>query len=89
MFTWWSGWLMKELVDAGMLADVSSIWEKQGDAYSDGVKEAFTFDGKQYGVPLNLAYWVTFYNKNTFEKHKLDVPKTWDDFTGDLRQAQG
>ena len=36
MFSWWSGWLMKELVDAGMLADVSSIWEKQGDAYSSG-----------------------------------------------------
>jgi multiple sugar transport system substrate-binding protein len=89
MFTWWSGWLMKELVDAGMLADVSSIWEKQGDAYSSGVKDAFTFDGKQYGVPLNLAYWVTFYNKHTFEKHKLDVPKTWDDFTGICDKLKG
>ena len=82
MFSWWSGWLMKELVDAGMLADVSSIWEKNGDAYSAGLRDAFTFDGKQYGVPLNVAYWVTFYNKHTFEKHKLDVPKTWDEFTG-------
>jgi ABC-type glycerol-3-phosphate transport system substrate-binding protein len=82
MFSWWSGWLMKELVDAGMLADVSSIWQKNGSAYSDGLKNAFTFDGKQYGVPLNVAYWVTFYNKHTFAKHKVDVPKTWDEFTG-------
>jgi multiple sugar transport system substrate-binding protein len=82
MFSWWSGWLMKELVDAGMLADVSSIWQKNGDAYSAGLKDAFTFDGKQYAVPLNIAYWVTFYNKHTFEKHKLEVPKTWDEFTG-------
>ena len=82
MFSWWSGWLMKELVDANMLADVSSIWHKNGSAYSDGLRDAFTFEGKQYGVPLNVAYWVTFYNKHTFEKHKLDVPKTWEEFTG-------
>jgi multiple sugar transport system substrate-binding protein len=82
MFSWWSGWLMKELVDAGMLADLSPIWEKEGGAYSPGVREALTFDGKQYGVPLNIAYWVTLYNKHTFDKHKVDVPKTWDEFTG-------
>jgi multiple sugar transport system substrate-binding protein len=82
MFSWWSGWLMKELVDAGMLADVSSIWQKNGSVYSAGLRDAFTFDGKQYGVPLNVAYWVTYYNMHTFEKHKLDVPKTWEEFTG-------
>jgi multiple sugar transport system substrate-binding protein len=82
MFSWWSGWLMKELVDAGMLADVSSIWEENGSAYSAGLRDALTFDGKQYGVPLNVAYWVTFYNKHTFDKHKVDVPTTWDEFTG-------
>jgi ABC-type glycerol-3-phosphate transport system substrate-binding protein len=82
MFSWWSGWLMKELVDAGMLADVSSIWQKNGSAYSDGLRQAFTFDGKQYGVPLNVAYWITYYNKHTFDKYKLDVPTTWDEFTG-------
>jgi ABC-type glycerol-3-phosphate transport system substrate-binding protein len=81
MFSWWSGWLMKELVDASMLADVSSIWEREGSAYSDGLKEAFTFDGKQYGVPLNVAYWPTFYNKRVFREQGLEVPTTWDEFT--------
>src|ERR1700754_2025056 len=33
MFSWWSGWLMKELVDANMLADVTPIWQKNGSAY--------------------------------------------------------
>jgi ABC-type glycerol-3-phosphate transport system substrate-binding protein len=88
MFSWWSGWLMKELVDAGMLADVSSIWQAQGDAYSPGVRDALTFDGKQYGVPLNIAYWVTFYNKHTFDEHKVDVPTTWDEFTGACEQLK-
>jgi multiple sugar transport system substrate-binding protein len=82
MFSWWSGWLMKELVDAGMLTDVSSIWQKNGAAYSAGLKDAFTFQGKQYAVPLNIAYWVTFYNKHTFAKHKLQAPTTWDEFIG-------
>jgi len=80
MFSWWSGWLMKELVDASMLADVSSIWEREGSAYSAGLKDAFTFDGKQYGVPLNVAYWPTFYNKRVFRENGLEVPRTWDEF---------
>jgi ABC-type glycerol-3-phosphate transport system substrate-binding protein len=88
MFSWWSGWLMKELVDAGMLADVSSIWQQNGSAYSAGLREALTFDGKQYGVPLNISYWVTFYNKHTFDKHKVDVPTTWDEFTGACEQLK-
>lgn len=82
MFTWWSGWLMKDLVSKGMLADLSSIWQQNASAYSPDVREAFTFNGKQYGVTLNLAYWVTFYNKQVFAQHGLSAPTTWDEFTG-------
>jgi ABC-type glycerol-3-phosphate transport system substrate-binding protein len=80
LFSWWSGWLMKELVDASMVADVSTIWQENGDVYSEGLRDAFTFDGKQYGIPLNVSYWPTFYNKKTFEKHGVEVPTTWDEF---------
>jgi multiple sugar transport system substrate-binding protein len=89
LFSWWSGWLMKELVDTSMLADVSSIWERNADAYSDGLKEAFTFDGKQYGVPLNVAYWPTFYNIRTFRENRLEVPRTWDEFTNVCETLKG
>ena len=80
LFSWWSGWLMKELVDTSMVADVTSIWGENGDVYSEGLRDAFTFEGKQYGIPLNVSYWPTFYNKKTFAKHGVEVPTTWDEF---------
>jgi multiple sugar transport system substrate-binding protein len=85
LYTWWSGWLMKEIVDAGFATDVTSLWQKHGAAYSKGVRAAFTFNGKTYGAPLLLAYWVVFYNKHVFAEHKLTPPKTWAQFTRILK----
>ena len=81
MFTWWSGYRMKDLVDAGLIADVSDIWQKYVDAgtYSESLASAFSFDGKTYAIPSNLAYWGVFYNKAVFEKYGLEVPTTWQD----------
>src|SRR5436853_4640815 len=63
LFTWWSGYRMKDLVDAGLVADVSDIWKKYVDAgkYSASLANAYTFDGKIYAVPVNIAWWVVFY----------------------------
>jgi multiple sugar transport system substrate-binding protein len=81
IFTWWSGYRMKDLVDAGLVADVSDLWKKYTDAglYSPSLASAYTFDGKIYGIPDLVAYWVVFYNKKTFEKAGVEVPKTWAD----------
>ena len=81
MFTWWSGYRMKDLVDAGLIADVSDIWKKYVDAgtYSESLASAFSFDGKAYAIPSNLAYWGVFYNKAVFKKYGLEVPTTWQD----------
>ncbi len=80
MFTWQSNQLMKDIVSAGFLADVSDSWKKQGDAYSADLKKQFTFGGKTYGAPLYTAPWVVFYNKQVFDKYQLKPPTTWDDF---------
>lgn len=81
LFTWWSGYRMKDLVDAGLVADVSDIWQKYIDAgtYSPSLASAFSFDGKAYAIPNNLAYWVVFYNKKVFEENSLQVPTTWEE----------
>lgn len=81
LFTWWSGYRMKDLVDAGLVADVSDIWQKYIDAgtYSESLASAFSFDGKAYAIPNNLAYWVVFYNKDVFSEHGLTVPTTWEE----------
>ena len=81
LFTWWSGYRMKDLVDAGLLADVSDIWKKYIDSgkYNASLADPYTFDGKVYGVPDNIAWWVVFYNKKVFAQYNLTPPKTWEE----------
>lgn len=82
LFTWWSGYQMKELVDAGALADLTpqmQDWIKNRGVSSD-VAKAFQFDGRYYGAPFNVAYWIIFYNKHVFDQYNLQPPKTWDEF---------
>ncbi|MCC7447873.1 MAG: extracellular solute-binding protein, partial [Anaerolineae bacterium] len=83
LFTWWSGYRMEDIVKASGAEDLSAIWKKYLDSgeYSKGIADAYTFDGKVYAVPFNVAYWILFYNKSVFEKNSLSLPKTWKDFT--------
>jgi multiple sugar transport system substrate-binding protein len=81
VFTWWSGYRMKDLVDAGLVADVSELWKKYTDAglYNPSLASAYTFDGKIYGIPNLVAYWVVFYNKKVFADNGLTPPTTWEE----------
>jgi ABC-type glycerol-3-phosphate transport system substrate-binding protein len=81
LYSWWSGWLMKEIVDAGYASDVTSIWDKNAAHYSKGVRDSFTFGGKTYGAPLYISYWAVLYNKHVFKDANLTPPKTWAQFT--------
>lgn len=81
LFTWHTGSQMQELVDQKLVADTTDIWSKASSdgLVPEGLIDNYTFEGKQYGVPLNIAYWAMYYNKKIFEKYSLEVPKTWDD----------
>ena len=84
LYSWWSGWLMKDIVDAGLAADISSLWNQNGNAYSANVRSVFTFNGKTYGAPLYFGYWVTLYNTHVFAKYHLRVPTTWAQFMSNV-----
>ena len=81
LFTWHTGSQMEELVEQKLLAETTELWTKaEADKLvPEGLKDNYTIEDKQYGVPLNVAYWAMYYNKSIFEKYKLEVPKTWDD----------
>ncbi|GAA3473106.1 ABC transporter substrate-binding protein [Nonomuraea roseola] len=81
LFTWQTGGLLKEIVGQKQVAETTAIWQeaiKNGDL-SEDVATYYTVDGKQYCVPLNVAYWGMFYNKKIFDKHGLKPPTTWDE----------
>jgi len=81
LFTWWSTYRMKDMIDSGVLAETTSLWDKHGDEFPQGLRDAFTFDGKVYGFPYSVEYWVIWYNKDVFKRYNLQEPKTWDEFT--------
>ncbi|WP_018759604.1 ABC transporter substrate-binding protein [Paenibacillus terrigena] len=92
VFKWWNGFQMKELVDAGYLADMTEQWkEMEKDGVDPSMANTLTFDGKTYGIPAGVHYWVMFYNKKLFNDNGLKAPRTWDEFlaVSDSLKAKG
>lgn len=81
LFTWHTGGQLADLVDQGLVTETTDLWaeaEANG-SVPEGLIDNYTYDGKQYCVPLNVAYWPVYYNKAVFEEYDLEVPETWDD----------
>lgn len=86
LFTWWNGNQLNDLVATGVAADLTPFWDKaiaDGD-YSAAQRELVNVDGKPYGILLNVANWVVFYNTHAFEKAGIAAPPTtWDELMAD------
>ncbi|WP_164247494.1 extracellular solute-binding protein [Streptomyces sp. S4.7] len=81
MIKWASGYYLKSLARTGELSDLSSIWtdyERKGWVTSQA-REAMSYRGSVYGIPLYESYYVLFYNTTLFRKHGLKAPDTWDE----------
>lgn len=74
--------------DAGVLHGVGDfIANDDGfdrDDFFDSLLEAFTYDGKLYGIPKGFTTLGTYYNKDHFETAGAEVPETWEDLRGAL-----
>jgi multiple sugar transport system substrate-binding protein len=63
----------------GSLAELKGV---NAAAYTPSLLEAFSSDGKQYGLPESFSNVVLFYNKTLFDKAGVPVPTadwTWKD----------
>ncbi|MEV0386348.1 ABC transporter substrate-binding protein [Nonomuraea sp. NPDC050643] len=81
LFTWQTGGMLAEIVKQKQVAETTAIWQeaiKAGDLSQD-LLPYYTIGGKQYCVPMNVAYWGMFYNKKVFDKYGLKPPETWED----------
>ena len=80
------GWTlarMQPFAEAGRLYPLNSVFEGDPafrDFLQDGPLEATTFGGKVYGIPLELAAEVIFYNKAIFREAGVKVPATYEEF---------
>jgi len=80
LFTWWSTYRMKDLIDQGLVAETTDLWDKHKAEYAQGLRDAFTFNGQVYGIAYVVEYWGIWYNTEVFAKFKLKPPKTWGEF---------
>jgi multiple sugar transport system substrate-binding protein len=79
LFTWQTGPSLTELVEEDLIAETTDIWTKAVDEgwVSPDLRDSYTVDGEQYCVPMNIAYWVMYYNKDIFAEQGLEEPTTW------------
>ncbi|MFD7232373.1 ABC transporter substrate-binding protein [Streptomyces sp. NPDC059881] len=72
---------LPEFVSQGAVQDI-------GELVGDDVRQKFlpqaveltTLGGKNWAVPFDAAPQAFFYRKDLFEKYKVAVPKTWDEY---------
>ncbi|MFE0133354.1 ABC transporter substrate-binding protein [Streptomyces sp. NPDC059037] len=82
MLKYWSGYRLQDLARTGGVVDLTEQWDSAvGKGWVEpSLRTAFTYRDRVYALPMNLAYWVFFYNPEVFKKHDLEAPETWDDF---------
>lgn len=90
LFTWATGDQLSQLVGEKLVADTSSIWKDAiGKGYvSEDLEKYYTYDGKQYCVPMNIAYWVMYYNKKIFDKYGIEKPTSWSELMDDAAKLK-
>ncbi|CAL9336488.1 hypothetical protein SUDANB32_00174 [Streptomyces sp. enrichment culture] len=69
------------------LTDLSGFGaDKLASTYTPGPWNAVTEGDKVYGLPMDSGPMALFYNKQVFDKYKIAVPTTWDEYLDAARK---
>src|SRR4030088_2348946 len=68
----WAGGVLKSQIDAGVLDDIAAPISGYKDNLAPAAVNAFTFDGKIYGIPYAQSQVGFFYNKELMAKAGVD-----------------
>ena len=82
IFSYWAGARLQAVVDAGQVASLDGLWEKDGleNEFSPGVVQACRYNGRFYAIPVTQHLVGFFYNKAIFSRLGLQPPRTWSQF---------
>lgn len=92
IFFSWTGERVKRFARNDLVLDLTSYLEDDSE-WADSFLPAFlnnaTYDGKTYAIPFRSSIMYFVYNKEVFDKYKLEVPKTWDEFLAICDKLKG
>jgi raffinose/stachyose/melibiose transport system substrate-binding protein len=78
-FTWAAGY-MEPYVKGELLAPLDDLLQGElKDKFVKGTTDAYAFNNKTYGLPVELNMVPVYYNKSIFAKFNLQVPKTYEE----------
>lgn len=80
VFQTWGGGQLATYARRGQVLDLTPSMKKDNwqARFSDAALEFVSADGKIWGVPVELANVLVYYNKPMFEKYGISVPTTFD-----------
>lgn len=87
----WGGGVMREQIKAGAIQDLTAAMDPQWKSrFSNAAVQAYTVDGKMWGVPMHTSQVGFFYNRALFAQAGVDgeAIKTWDDLLGAVRKLK-
>src|SRR3954454_21189733 len=87
----WGGGVLRDQVKAGVIEDLTPVMDAAWrDRFVPAAVQAYTVDGKMYGVPMHTSQVGFFYNKDLFAKANIDAAsiKTWDDLLATVKKLQ-
>lgn len=83
VFFSWSGEFATKFVRSNNALDLTPYLEKDSEWKSSIMEaglEPYTYDGKNYGIPLRINGKFFVYNTEMFNKLGLQKPNTWEEF---------
>jgi raffinose/stachyose/melibiose transport system substrate-binding protein len=86
----WAGGVLKSQVEAGVLEDITAQLGNYKDNLAPAAVNAFTVDGKIYGIPFAQSQVGFFYNKELMATGGVDGAriKTWDDLLDAVKKLK-
>lgn len=86
----WAGGVLKSQVEAGVLEDIAPAMQGYKDNLSQSAVDAFTVDGKIYGVPYGVSQVGFMANKDLLAKAGVDAGKivTYDDLLDAVKKLK-
>jgi len=80
VFTWFAGYRARSFSEAGLVSDLSQVWQRV-EGMPESMKVTSTDDeGRQIFIPSTYYPWAMFFRPSVWEARGWTPPTTWDEW---------